>query len=138
MGELGKVVYQVVRRQPQVRRGQQREPQCELGTTDVDLASARLSRENIDGSVHDLVRWCRGSPTAARAGCIPAVSKRISGEGVDMARAIPRTMDAVRLHSARVDGLCYEQVETPRVQRGEALIEVHAAAAPSRPKSVSA
>jgi NADPH:quinone reductase-like Zn-dependent oxidoreductase len=45
-----------------------------------------------------------------------------------MARSIPRTMAAVRLHSARVDGLRYEQVETPRVHGGEALIEVHAAA----------
>jgi NADPH:quinone reductase-like Zn-dependent oxidoreductase len=45
-----------------------------------------------------------------------------------MAMAIPRTMDAVRLHSAGVDGLRYEQVETPRVRGGEALIEVHAAA----------
>ena len=41
---------------------------------------------------------------------------------------IPWTMDAVRLHSASVDGLRYEQVETPRVRGGEALVEVHAAA----------
>jgi len=45
-----------------------------------------------------------------------------------MAGSIPRTMDAVRLHSARVDGLRYERVDTPRVHGGEALIEVHAAA----------
>ena len=45
-----------------------------------------------------------------------------------MARSIPRTMDAVRLHSAGIDGLRYEQVETPRMDAGEALIEVHAAA----------
>jgi NADPH:quinone reductase-like Zn-dependent oxidoreductase len=37
-------------------------------------------------------------------------------------------MDAVRLHGAAVDGLRYEQVETPRVRAGEALVEVHAAA----------
>ena len=45
-----------------------------------------------------------------------------------MARSIPPTMDAVRLHSASIDGLRYEQVETPRMDAGEALIEVHAAA----------
>jgi NADPH:quinone reductase-like Zn-dependent oxidoreductase len=41
---------------------------------------------------------------------------------------IPSKMDAVRLHGPAVGGLRYEQVETPRVRAGEALVEVHAAA----------
>ena len=42
--------------------------------------------------------------------------------------AIPRTMEAVRLHGPGVDGLRRETVATPSLQLGEALVEVHAAA----------
>jgi NADPH:quinone reductase-like Zn-dependent oxidoreductase len=37
-------------------------------------------------------------------------------------------MEAIRLHAPGVDGLRYESIETPSLQRGEALVEVHAAA----------
>jgi NADPH:quinone reductase-like Zn-dependent oxidoreductase len=43
-------------------------------------------------------------------------------------QAVPRTMSAVRLHAPGVDGLRHETIETPRLQHGEALVEVHAAA----------
>jgi NADPH:quinone reductase-like Zn-dependent oxidoreductase len=42
--------------------------------------------------------------------------------------AVPRTMEAIRLHSPGVDGLRYETIDTPSLQLGEALVEVHAAA----------
>jgi NADPH:quinone reductase-like Zn-dependent oxidoreductase len=38
------------------------------------------------------------------------------------------SMRAVRLHSAGVSGLVFEEIETPRPRDGEALVEVHAAA----------
>jgi len=42
---------------------------------------------------------------------------------------VARTMRAVRLHSDRgVEGLALEEIETPRVVAGEALVRVHAAA----------
>jgi NADPH:quinone reductase-like Zn-dependent oxidoreductase len=40
----------------------------------------------------------------------------------------PRTMKAIRLHGSGVDGLRYETIDVPALQRGEALVEVHAAA----------
>ena len=42
--------------------------------------------------------------------------------------ALPRTMVAIRLHAPGLDGLRRERVDVPSLQRGEALIEVHAAA----------
>jgi NADPH:quinone reductase-like Zn-dependent oxidoreductase len=42
--------------------------------------------------------------------------------------AIPRTMKAIRLHAPGVDGLRRETIDTPPLQLGEALVEVHAAA----------
>jgi NADPH:quinone reductase-like Zn-dependent oxidoreductase len=43
--------------------------------------------------------------------------------------AVARTMRAVRLHSDRgVEGLALEEIETPRLVAGEALVRVHAAA----------
>jgi NADPH:quinone reductase-like Zn-dependent oxidoreductase len=41
---------------------------------------------------------------------------------------IPRTMQAIRLHAPGVDGLRRETIDTPSLQLGEALVEVHAAA----------
>ena len=42
--------------------------------------------------------------------------------------AVPRTMVAIRLHAPGVDGLRRESIDAPALQRGEALVEVHAAA----------
>jgi NADPH:quinone reductase-like Zn-dependent oxidoreductase len=42
--------------------------------------------------------------------------------------AIPRTMEAIRLHAPGVDGLRHETIDAPSLQLGEALVEVHAAA----------
>ena len=42
--------------------------------------------------------------------------------------AVPRTMEAIRLHAPGVDGLRRETIATPSLQLGEALVEVHAAA----------
>jgi NADPH:quinone reductase-like Zn-dependent oxidoreductase len=42
--------------------------------------------------------------------------------------AVPRTMEAIRLHTPGVDGLRHETIDTPSLQFGEALVEVHAAA----------
>jgi NADPH:quinone reductase-like Zn-dependent oxidoreductase len=42
--------------------------------------------------------------------------------------AIPATMAAVRLAAPGLDGLTIEVIATPRARRGEALVEVHAAA----------
>src|SRR5436309_14462001 len=42
--------------------------------------------------------------------------------------AVPRTMEAIRLHAPGVDGLRHETIDTPSLQLGEALVEVHAAA----------
>jgi hypothetical protein len=42
--------------------------------------------------------------------------------------AVRRTMKAVRLHGPGVDGLRRETIDTPSLQLGEALVEVHAAA----------
>jgi NADPH:quinone reductase-like Zn-dependent oxidoreductase len=41
---------------------------------------------------------------------------------------VPRTMEAIRLHAPGVDGLRHETIDTPSLQLGEALVEVHAAA----------
>jgi NADPH:quinone reductase-like Zn-dependent oxidoreductase len=41
---------------------------------------------------------------------------------------VPRRMVAVRLHAPGVGGLRYETIDTPSLQLGEALVEVHAAA----------
>jgi NADPH:quinone reductase-like Zn-dependent oxidoreductase len=41
---------------------------------------------------------------------------------------VPRTMEAIRLHTPGVEGLRHETIDTPTVQRGEAIVEVHAAA----------
>ena len=41
---------------------------------------------------------------------------------------IPRTMEAIRLHAPGVDGLRHVTIETPSLEVGEALVEVHAAA----------
>jgi NADPH:quinone reductase-like Zn-dependent oxidoreductase len=41
---------------------------------------------------------------------------------------VPRTMEAIRLHAAGVDRLRHETIDTPSLQLGEALVEVHAAA----------
>jgi NADPH:quinone reductase-like Zn-dependent oxidoreductase len=41
---------------------------------------------------------------------------------------VPRTMQAIRLHAPGVDGLRRETIDTPSLQLGEALVEVHAAA----------
>jgi NADPH:quinone reductase-like Zn-dependent oxidoreductase len=38
------------------------------------------------------------------------------------------SMEAVRLHAPGLDGLVIEEVDSPRLQLGEALVEVHAAA----------
>jgi NADPH:quinone reductase-like Zn-dependent oxidoreductase len=43
-------------------------------------------------------------------------------------RAVPTTIKAIRLHAPGVDGLRYEEIETPSLAAGEALVEVHAAA----------
>jgi NADPH:quinone reductase-like Zn-dependent oxidoreductase len=43
-------------------------------------------------------------------------------------KAIPQTMEAIRLHASGVAGLRHETIETPALQHGEALVEVHAAA----------
>ena len=42
--------------------------------------------------------------------------------------AVPRTMEAIRLHARGVEGLRHETIETPSLQPGEALVEVQAAA----------
>jgi NADPH:quinone reductase-like Zn-dependent oxidoreductase len=42
--------------------------------------------------------------------------------------AVPQTMKAIRLHEPGVDGLRHETIDTPSLQLGEALVEVHAAA----------
>lgn len=42
--------------------------------------------------------------------------------------AIPPNMGAIRLHEPGVGGLRYETIETPSLEPGEALVEVHAAA----------
>ena len=42
--------------------------------------------------------------------------------------AVPRTMQAIRLHGPGVGGLRRETIATPSLQLGEALVEVHAAA----------
>ena len=42
--------------------------------------------------------------------------------------AVPRMMEAVRLHAPGVDGLRHETIDTPSLKLGEALVEVHAAA----------
>jgi NADPH:quinone reductase-like Zn-dependent oxidoreductase len=47
---------------------------------------------------------------------------------LNLVMAIPRTMKAIRLHVPGVDGLRHETIETPSLRRGEALVEVHAAA----------
>jgi NADPH:quinone reductase-like Zn-dependent oxidoreductase len=41
---------------------------------------------------------------------------------------VPRTMEAIRLHSPGVEGLRHETLDTPAVRSGEALVAVHAAA----------
>jgi NADPH:quinone reductase-like Zn-dependent oxidoreductase len=41
---------------------------------------------------------------------------------------VPRTMEAIRLHAPGVGGLRNETIDTPSLQLGEALVEVHAAA----------
>src|SRR5258708_2177806 len=42
---------------------------------------------------------------------------------------IPARMNAVRLHApGGVEGLCYEQIETPQLKAGEVLVRVEAAA----------
>ena len=41
---------------------------------------------------------------------------------------MPRTMQAIRLHAPGIDGLRPETIDTPSLQLGEALVEVHAAA----------
>jgi NADPH:quinone reductase-like Zn-dependent oxidoreductase len=41
---------------------------------------------------------------------------------------IPATMAAVRLHAPGLEGLTVDEIETPRVGAGEALVQVHAAA----------
>ena len=41
---------------------------------------------------------------------------------------VPRTMGAIRLHAPGVDRLRLETIDTPSLQLGEALVEVHAAA----------
>jgi NADPH:quinone reductase-like Zn-dependent oxidoreductase len=41
---------------------------------------------------------------------------------------VPRTMEAIRLHAPGVDGPRHETIDTPSLQLGEALVEVHAAA----------
>src|SRR4029434_3576790 len=43
-------------------------------------------------------------------------------------RAVARTMQAIRLHAPGVDGLRRETIDTPSLQLGEALVEVHAGA----------
>jgi NADPH:quinone reductase-like Zn-dependent oxidoreductase len=42
--------------------------------------------------------------------------------------AVPRTMEAIRLHAPGIDGLRHETIERPSLGPGEALVEVHAAA----------
>src|SRR6266511_4201443 len=42
--------------------------------------------------------------------------------------AVPRTMDAIRLHAPGVDGLRHETIDTPSLEVCAALVEVHAAA----------
>jgi NADPH:quinone reductase-like Zn-dependent oxidoreductase len=41
---------------------------------------------------------------------------------------VPRTMEAIRLHTPGVEGLRLETVDTPSLRPGEVLVEVHAAA----------
>jgi NADPH:quinone reductase-like Zn-dependent oxidoreductase len=42
--------------------------------------------------------------------------------------AVSRTMTAIRLHAPGLEGLRHEEIETPSLRLGEALVEVHAAA----------
>jgi NADPH:quinone reductase-like Zn-dependent oxidoreductase len=42
--------------------------------------------------------------------------------------AVPRAMEAIRLHAPGVGGLRHETIDTPSLQLGEALVEVRAAA----------
>jgi NADPH:quinone reductase-like Zn-dependent oxidoreductase len=42
--------------------------------------------------------------------------------------AVPRTMEAIRLHAPGLDGLRRDRIDTPSLQPGDALVEVHAAA----------
>jgi NADPH:quinone reductase-like Zn-dependent oxidoreductase len=42
--------------------------------------------------------------------------------------AIPPRMSAIRLHAPGLAGLVFEEIETPRLRTGEALVQVHAAA----------
>jgi NADPH:quinone reductase-like Zn-dependent oxidoreductase len=42
--------------------------------------------------------------------------------------ALPPTMESIRLHTPGVDGLRRETIDTPSLELGEALVEVHAAA----------
>jgi len=42
--------------------------------------------------------------------------------------AVPRTMEAIRLHTPGVEGLRHETIDTPALRPGEALVAVHAAA----------
>jgi NADPH:quinone reductase-like Zn-dependent oxidoreductase len=41
--------------------------------------------------------------------------------------AVPQTMEAIRLHAPGVAGLRHDTIDTPSLQLGEALVEVHAA-----------
>ena len=41
---------------------------------------------------------------------------------------VPQTMTAIRLHRPGIDGLRLETIDTPSLQPGEAMVEVHAAA----------
>jgi NADPH:quinone reductase-like Zn-dependent oxidoreductase len=41
---------------------------------------------------------------------------------------IPTRMEAIRIHAPGVDGLVLDEIATPRLRAGEALVEVHAAA----------
>jgi NADPH:quinone reductase-like Zn-dependent oxidoreductase len=41
---------------------------------------------------------------------------------------VPRTMEAIRLHAPGVVGLRHETIDTPALQAGEALVQMHAAA----------
>jgi NADPH:quinone reductase-like Zn-dependent oxidoreductase len=42
--------------------------------------------------------------------------------------AVPPTMEAIRLHTPGIEGLRHETIDTPAIRRGEAIVEVHAAA----------
>jgi hypothetical protein len=68
-------------------------------------------------------------PARRSAECRKKLARRyLARGGMSPMVAVPRTMQAIRLHAPGVDGLRRETIDTPSLQLGEALVEVHAAA----------